>query len=183
MPIEPSDWSGWVWPVPIWDGRTPTISDGFSALASMGRRQHLGVDVTFRKKPGDPTGRVLNDATEQFISPRTTPIIAPGPGKIWAVKQTERGISVQIDHGRVGTAGGVNSFSQHLAVLSRAWKKGDIVHAGDVLGIMGFDPSRYDGEHFRHLHFELWFPVRNLARDPTPYMRHWRKVSLPTTVS
>lgn len=180
MAINPSDWSGWVWPVPIWQGRVPTISDGFSSVETADHRQHLGVDVTFKKLPGDPSGVIQHDATAGFISPLGTPIIAAGPGKIWSAKETELGHSIQIDHGKVGSAGGVNTFYQHLDSFSRNWQKGDIVHAGDLLGTMGYPPEGY---HFRHLHFELWFPVRKFARDPAPYMRHWRKISMPAAVS
>lgn len=180
--INPADWSGWVWPVPVWDGRVPSVSDGFYAKETPTHRKHPGVDVTFRKLPTDPKERILYDATPNYISPAGTPILAPGPGKIWAAKHTERGLSIQIDHGRVGSAGGVNSYLQHLATFVKPWQKGDIVNAGDVLGTMGYDPSKYDGQHFRHLHFELWFPVQNLARDPVPYMRHWRKITLPTSL-
>lgn len=179
--VNPNDWNGWVWPVPRWLGRLPTISDHFSAVATRGHRQHLGADITFRKVPGDPIGKIPHDATPQFISPLGTPIVAAGPGKIWTIKQTELGLSVQIDHGNVGSAGGVNSFYQHLDSFSRPWRKGDSVYAGDQLGTMGYSPS--DPEGFRHLHFELWFPTRKAVRDPAPYMRNWRKITLSPGVS
>lgn len=177
--VNPSDWTGWVWPVPVWHGRVPVASDKFDPDDERddGHRQHFGVDLTFQKRAGDPQGVVLHDATKAFISPAGTPILAAGPGRIWSAKRTGLGLSIQIDHGNVGSAGGVNSFYQHLDSFARPWKKGDEVKAGEILGTMGYPPAGY---HFRHLHFELWFPVRTYARDPLPYMKYWQKVSLPS---
>lgn len=189
IPVRASDWQGWVWPVPVYQGRTPTISHEFKAGSRYGGDgklnygAHLGVDVMFRRKPSDPSGPPDTVAIPQggtnpgWISPVGTPVVAAGPGKIWSSGTTALGHFVQIDHGNVGSAGGVNTFYQHLSSLAKPWKKGDDVRAGEVLGTMGGDPSNVP--HLRHLHFELWFPRAGLsneqwAHDPEPFMRTWK---------
>lgn len=173
-------WKGWVWPVPVWNGRIPIITDKFQAVETADHRQHLGADIAFKKLPTDPKEVIQHDATAGFIAPRGTPILAAGPGRIWSTGVSDAmGRFVQIDHGAV-EGEGVNSFYQHLESFAKDWQKGDEVRAGDLLGYMGYPPQGY---HFRHLHFELWFPTRKRARDPAPYMRHWNKITLPMGVS
>jgi len=182
--VNPVDFLGWVWPVPIWDGRIPRVSDGWGSKREGGARNHKGVDIMFPKRAGDPAGKVPGLASKSFIVPLGTPVIAAGPGKIWSTGHSERGYSVQIDHGRVGSAGGVVSFYQHLGSLARPWKRGDVVRPGDVLGFVGF--SAIDSEKLPHLHFELWFPKgpqSEWARNPGPYLAHFAKIRLQSEVA
>lgn len=186
--VVPADWLGWVWPVPIVNSRIPTISDGFSASEGVrdGKkyRKHLGVDIMFPKREGDPKGKVKHDASVHFIAPKGTPIVAAGPGKVWDAGVDSYGHWVLIDHGMVShNAGGVTTRYAHLERLERPWKRGDEVHAGTILGLMGYAPQN-DGEQLRHLHFELKFPRSNIpqtlwSQNPAPYMRWWRKTILP----
>lgn len=178
--VVPADWLGWVWPVPVRDGRIPTISDGFSAVKTSNHRAHPGVDITYRKLPTDPPGKVKYDATTHFISPKGTPVLAAGPGRVWSAGVDDFGHWVLIDHGIVGQAGGVTTRYAHLEKFAKPWKKGDIVQAGTELGLMGYSPKN-DSEQFRHLHFELKFPRKGVHplmwnHNPVPYMRYWRKI-------
>lgn len=187
-----SVWNGWVWPVPIWDGRVPTISQEFKpgqdpgfGSSSGADSNHLGVDITFRKKAGDPKQNIPHLSLGPFISPEGTPIVAAFPGKIWASGITGYGHYVTVDHGNVPGIGPLVTFYQHLDGFVHPWSKGDEVKAGDVLGTMGFPTETGDPEGFRHLHFELWFPQKGVPdrqwpRDPAPYMAQWRKVTLGT---
>lgn len=171
------DWQGWNWPVPIWNGRPPVISDGFKHEKTEEHRQHMGADIMFRKEAGDPG---FPFSSQHFTSQGgDTPIIAAGPGKIWDAGPG-RALQLSIDHGIVSPhVGGVVTWYQHLKSFSRKWKRGDVVRAGDFLGIMGGDvPPNY---LLYHLHFELWFPRRGIPplrwkANPITYMRFWRKV-------
>jgi len=180
-PVNPSDWSGWVWPVPVTNGRTPTITDGFSATKTKDHRKHLGVDIMFPKRAGDPKGKVKHSASFGFIAPQGTYVIAAGPGKVWSAGVDSYGHWVRLDHGSIGGFGVTTRYA-HLESFDKPWKKGDKVAAGDILGPMGFSPAN-DSEQLRHLHFELSFPAGNVEpglwpADPAPYMRHWRKIPL-----
>jgi murein DD-endopeptidase MepM/ murein hydrolase activator NlpD len=171
-----SDWVGWVWPVPVWNGRAPVVSDGYSRTATSSHRKHLGVDVMFYKVEGDPVG--LPYSSRMFTSQGAlTPIVAAGPGVIWDASLSARGHQVTIDHGK--HVGGCTTYYQHLSAFTRDWKKGDRVEAGDELGTMGGDVSS-GANPLYHLHFELLFPRAGTSRDawtadPVPYMRHWTK--------
>jgi hypothetical protein len=51
------------------------------------------------------------------------------------------------------------------------------VVAGQTLGIIGGSPA--DGEHLKHLHFELWRGgTRAGAVDPAPYLDVWPHVTI-----
>lgn len=186
LPENPGAWLGWVWPVPVTDNRVPVISQEFKPFSGGDRNattqaaNHLGVDIMFRKRAGDPTGKVLHDASTNHIAPPGTKVIAAFPGVVWSAGVGGYGHYVLIDHGNVPGIGGLNTFYQHLEGFAQNWKKGDVVAGGQLLGTMGFPPA-LDSEHLRHLHFELRAPQAGVAPerwsvDPAPYMRFWRKV-------
>lgn len=180
------DWQGWVWPVPVTDGRYPVVTqewkpghDPKPGTPSGANVNHLGVDIMFRKKLGDVPNAVKHDASRIYIAPAGTRVLCAGPGKVWSTfHSTIYGWSILVDHGKVNDhVGGVCTFYQHLTgAFSQLWKKGDVVTAGQQLGIMGFAPG--DPEGLRHLHFELRFPIAGVPQDdwridPVPYMVHW----------
>lgn len=182
------DWTGWVWPVPVTDGRRAVITQEWKpgreprvGEPSGAKSNHLGVDIAFRKQHGDPAGAVRHLATKAFIAPPGTRIICSGPGKVWGTYRHDYyGLSVLVDHGQVNDhVGGANTFYQHLESYARPWRKGDVVEPGTLMGIMGYAPG--DREGFRHLHFELRFPRVGVPQDawridPAPYMRFWEFV-------
>lgn len=186
-PAGAVNWEGWIWPVPIWQGREPVVTqewkpghDPGAGNASGAHENHLGVDIMFRKKSDDSKSDVLHDSQGSFISPSGTPVIAAGPGKIWATGYDPvYGHWVQVDHGTRPNVGPVNTFYQHLESFERQWRKDDPVEAGTLLGKMGWAPE--DPKGLRHLHFEIWFPVKdqplNTWRlDPQPYLNTFGKV-------
>lgn len=187
-PVVPSDWAGWVWPVPITNGRAPHITDHYQDVADSDHRKHEGVDIMFPKRAGDPLGEVKHSASKGSIAPEGTIIISAGPGKVWSAGVDSYGHWVKVDHGKLASNGsGVTTRYAHLERFAREWKKGDVLRAGDLLGLMGFAPLK-DSEQLRHLHFELAFPrpdtqPRDWDVDPAPYMRHWRKVKAPENLS
>ena len=64
----------------------------------------------------------------------------------------------------------VATFYTHLERLlvtpTANVKAGERVRAGQPIGIIGADPL--DGEHLKHLHFEIWLGGPKDAIDPAP---------------
>lgn len=153
--------AGWVWPIPVLpDGRKPVISDGYH------RRQtgelHMGVDLDYRRLQGESDE--LPDGTEHFYCPSGTPALAAGPGKVYAVKESTTGMNIVIDH----SPGKWSTVYRHIVKGSIIVSPGEVVEAGQPMGLVGFNPNGY---RFRHLHFELREGVNSL--DPEPFMKEW----------
>lgn len=142
---------GWVWPVPRDTAQAlgkPVITQEFR------RPSHLGVDIMYRS--GD-----------RFVAPEGTPILAARSGTVWSTGQTARGWNVVVDHGPPFA-----TFYQHLAAEPDV-VKGDLVAAGQRIGVMGIDPT--DGEGVRHLHFAVWYQGAgdSASVDPSVAMMRW----------
>jgi hypothetical protein len=182
--------SGWVWPVPIWDGEHPVISDGFNRYA-IGRqgekdyqRQHLGVDIMFRNSEARAPN--LPEWSKWYHMPSSTvPMLAAGPGHIWFAGKTGTGWTIKIDHhGWVGFP--LLSYYTHMSELFvDDWDgtSGLYVPAGFDLGLVGNSPLGADPNH---CHFELLDytdgiePGReNRALDPEPYLKCFGYRSFP----
>lgn len=188
-PLTPAQllaWREWVWPAPVWRNRRPYVTDGYypeevkpdTRAGIEAHRKHLGVDIMYPKKSGDPG---FPRSTERSSVPIGVPALAAYKGKIWSARKGERGHNVTIDHGDVPNIGGVITFYQHLASFDKPWKKGDIVETGEILGPIGGDlPPNYQ---LAHLHFELRFPRVGTHPDtwyanPLLYMPYWRQVRM-----
>ena len=179
MSLADARWDGWVYPLPtLGDGRNATVTDGFSAEKTADHRQHLGVDVMYRRRPHEPAE--LPRGTKLFYVPAGTPVLAAFDGKIWSTRVTDYGHSVTIDHGNAPDIGPAVTFYQHMASFARPWKKGDVVRAGDEIGIVG---GSLTGYRLHHLHFELWLPTRDKVIDPEPYMMKWARRRIGSTRS
>jgi hypothetical protein len=168
----------WVWPVPAWQGRSPTISDGFGSPRPGGIR-HGGVDLMFARLPSDASLRVgTPNGAAHHVMPDGMVALAASDGVVWSAMQTARGFAVVIDH---SPAAKVATFYTHLEKLlvtpTANAKAGERVRAGQPIGIIGADPL--DGEHLKHLHFELWLGGPSSAIDPAPVMRGWSVVPDP----
>jgi hypothetical protein len=160
-PLAPS--GCWVWPLPRWNGRAPEISDGFGIRK--GGVMHKGVDLMYARAAGDSA-----KGSAHFVMPDAMHAIAAGDGVVWSAAKTPRGNAVVITHGATWS-----TFYQHLEKLLVS--KGERVRAGQPVGIVGADPL--DGEHLKHLHFELWTGlVRANAIDPAPYLAAWSRTTL-----
>lgn len=179
LSLNPSDWTGWVKPLGMIGNRTPIVSQEFRGGPRNDPHSHLGVDIMYPWLPGDPKtypDTAMSGPNKGFTIPPGTPVYASGPGQIWDAGVTSLGHHIQIDHGIVGKAGGVNTFYQHLASFAHPWQKGDKIEAGTFLGIVGGNPG--EPPHLKHLHFEIWFPVAGVspdkwARNPEPYLGIW----------
>jgi murein DD-endopeptidase MepM/ murein hydrolase activator NlpD len=174
MTLATYNWQGWVYPLPTLGGRPAVISDGFKSVAIDGHRQHLGVDMMYRRLPLEPA--TLPRGSKGYYMPPNTPVMAAFGGRIWSSNVDGYGHSVQIDHGNIPNLGPTVTFYQHMASFASQWKKGDVVSAGDRLGIVGHSLTGYGLDH---LHFELWLPTRSNAVDPAPYMNRWRRQGSP----
>jgi murein DD-endopeptidase MepM/ murein hydrolase activator NlpD len=141
----------WVWPVGVWQGRKPEISDEFASrrrLPSCEVITHGGVDIMYRRRPGDPWKPGSPNGTSNFVMPDHRAALAASDGVVWSAAKTARGWSVVIDHAPRKLA----TYYTHLSSLLVSAKQR--VTAGTPLGIIGADPL--DGEHIMHLHLEVW---------------------------
>ena len=166
----------WVWPLPMWNGRAPAISDGFGMRAN--GVHHNGVDLMFARLASDKLRAGSPNASAHFVMPDNTHALAASDGVVWSAMKTPRGFAVVFDHGAAKT------FYTHLEELlvtpTANAKSGERVRAGQPIGIVDADPL--DGEHLKHLHFELWRGGPNDAVDPAPMMRAWSVVDAPSTL-
>jgi murein DD-endopeptidase MepM/ murein hydrolase activator NlpD len=146
-----------VQPVPLApDGRRPVVSSRFGEVRSTST--HNGDDWTYRRLVGPdpfldsvPNASRAGEGFKHHAVPAGIPVLATAAGRVFGAGSAgaqragdarDNGLYVALDHG-----GGVSTYSVHLA--ARTVGLGDLVRAGDVIGIIG--PSRNAG---RHLHFE-----------------------------
>lgn len=174
--IAPAKLEGrWIWPVASWQGRAPTVSDGFNSRRA-GFDRHGGADVMFARtasdaalKPGTP------NASKRFVMPDGIHALAASDGVVWSAMQTPRGYAVVIDHGKRGPHP-VATFYTHLDnMLVQPTARGaskERVSAGQTIGTIGFDPL--DHQKLQHLHFEVWLGGPSQRIDPEALMRGWQ---------
>ena len=171
----------WVWPVPSWQGRSPTISDGFGSPRPGGIR-HGGVDIMFARLPSDPLRAGSPNGSTHHVMPDDMVVLAAADGVVWSALPSPRGFAVVIDH---APGAKVATFYTHLDRLlvqpTATAKAGERIRAGQPIGIIGADPL--DGEHLKHLHFEIWLGGPSRAIDPAPVLRGWSVVPDPRTVT
>lgn len=177
--------SGWVWPMPTIsvDGQEyrPVISSGWGTPRAGVPSGHRGVDILYRRKSVTdrqdyPSKGASGSA--MFFCPAGVPVFAARDGVIWSTSKTSRGYAVVIDHGKPWA-----SFYQHLSqVVFPGHARGvgpngkpTQVKAGDIIGIVGGDPSV--PPHLRHLHFALWEAGTDAsAVDPEQAMGTWPRM-------
>lgn len=168
----------WVWPVAAWNGRSPVISDGFNS-PRRGLPRHGGVDIMFKRQPGDAFPAGTPNGSKLFVMPDDHAVLAASDGVVWSAMQTPQGYAVVIDHGPRKVA----TFYTHLDKLlvtqtSNAAAK-QHVRAGQVIGTVGF--SLLDGAKLKHLHFEVWLGGPSDRIDPSALMQAWEVRPDPRT--
>ncbi len=167
----------WVWPVPRWNGRAPVISDGFDSPRP-GLPRHGGVDVMFERVPADTFRVGSPNGTRNYVMPDGVVAIAASDGAVWSAGSGPNGSEVVLDHTPTKAA----TFYAHLERLfvqpTTSGKSGERVRAGQPIGVIGASPL--DGEHLKHLHFELWLGGPSDRVDPAPLMRLWEVVAAPS---
>lgn len=142
----PPGHAAWVYPVPNLGERRAVTSNSFRAVGTARSRQHLGVDLMFRRRdardligvypPGSPNGSPL------FFMPDDVPVLAASAGVVTFAAKTPVGRTVIVRH-----PNGWATYYTHLATLAVA--KGQTVSAGQVLGTIGASPE--DAEQLKHL--------------------------------
>jgi murein DD-endopeptidase MepM/ murein hydrolase activator NlpD len=142
----------WAWPVGVWNDRKPAISDGFDGVRREPRSnrsvEHGGVDIMYRRLPGDPWRAGTPNGTPGWVMPDHRAALAASDGVVWSAERTPRGWSVVIDHAPRKLA----TYYTHLSCVLVKAKQA--VSAGAPIGVIGADPL--DGQHIKHLHFEVW---------------------------
>lgn len=171
-----STWNQWVWPVPVYHGHFPTVSDGFGRN-KRGGRGHFGVDIMHRRKPGHNLPEYIapdGGRSEGYVIFLGEPVIAAGPGRVFDAENSATGHVVRISHRVNGRP--ILSVYRHLQNVAAGIVPGRIVQGGEVLGLVGDNPS--DKGDPPHLHFELWdtstgtkYPDWNL--NPMSVMGTW----------
>ncbi len=167
----------WFHPVPTLGDRPAVSSNGFRSHDSATGKQHLGVDLFYRRRdardliavfpPNTPGGTPL------FFMPDDVSAFAASEGVVAFASPTAKGHTVVIRH-----PNGWATYYTHLATL--LVHRGMRVRAGQPLGTIGASPE--DAEHLRHLHFELWKDgTRSSAIDPAPYLAAWTRITIPWT--
>ena len=171
----------WVWPVGVWRGRKPEISDGFWGL----RRQpggylmtHGGVDIMYRRQPGDTWKAGTPNGTPNYVMPDGRAALAASDGVVTFAANTPRGWTVIVDHSpRKRGNLTLSTYYTHLSSLLVTAKQA--VTAGTPIGIIGADPL--DGQHLAHLHFALREGEAEI--DPESLMASWDYLPDPEPAS
>ena len=164
----------WLWPLGIWRGRAPEISDGFGSKRRSAAGEvirHGGVDLMYRRIAADKCIPGTPNGSRNYIMPDHRAALAAADGVASFAQSTPRGWSVILDH----VSPKLSSYYTHLSQLLVVPKQ--VVLAGQPIGIIGSDPL--DAEHLMHLHFEIWRGGAKNAIDPEPLMRSWEHVPDP----
>jgi hypothetical protein len=152
----------WVWPLGVLhqhvqeqlhgqlqdhlQDRFPEISDGFYSKRRSPSGQevtHGGVDIMYRRKPGDPWKPGTPNGSPGWVMPDHRSALAASDGVVWSAANTPRGWTVVIDHAPRKLA----TYYTHLSSLLVTAKQP--VSVGTPLGIIGADPL--DAERIMHL--------------------------------
>ena len=111
---------------------------------------------------------MYRSAVDGYNAPVGTPVVAAKDGRVWSTGRTARGWNVVLDHGTPFA-----TFYQHLERVDV--ERAAVVKAGDMLGLMGADPTDPGG--LRHLHFETWWRgASENSVDPAPMLAGARRV-------
>lgn len=164
----------WVWPVGVWRGRKPEISDGFNGTrrSSSGEAiRHGGVDLMYRRLAGDRCPAGSPNGSRNYVMPDHRAALAASDGAVWSASYTPRGWTVVIDHAPRKLATYYTHLSELLVVPKQA------VRAGQPIGVIGADPL--DGAHLKHLHFEVWRGGAKDRFDPELLMKAWEHLPDP----
>ena len=169
----------WVWPVVRWNGRAPVISDGFDSPRS-GLPRHGGVDIMFARIATDPFKAGTPNGSKLHVMPDGVVAIAASDGVVWSASKTPQGFAVVIDHKPTKVATFYTHLEKLLVAPTMNAKSGERVRAGQPIGVIGASPL--DGEHLKHLHFEVWLGGPSDRIDPSAVMRGWPVVSDPNAL-
>jgi hypothetical protein len=154
-----------VYPVPIFKGMIPTLSQGFGG----GSGKHEGVDVMYRKEERGTQN--LPEYSPWYYMPTGVPALAYDDGVVTRSSIIGTGGRVEIDHGD-----GLKTKYYHLQGTPSV-KVGQGVKAGQIVGYIYHNVSGY---RLNHLHFEVIKNGRHV--DPAPYLKNAQKIEAPNMV-
>jgi hypothetical protein len=156
------------------------ISDGFYSPRP-GLPRHGGVDLMFARIPADAFKVGSPNGTRNYVMPDGLVAVAASDGTVWSAGSMPTGFAVVLDHTPTKAA----TFYAHLEKLlvqpTASGKSGERVRAGQPIGVIGASPL--DGEHLKHLHFELWLGGPSDRVDPSLAMRAWDTVPDPNAAT
>jgi hypothetical protein len=164
----------WIWPVGVWMGRKPQISDGFHGTRrspSGEKIRHGGVDIMYRRIASDRWPVGSSNGSRHYVMPPHRAALAASDGLVWSASHTPRGWTVVIDHSPRKLATYYTHLSQLLVVPKQT------VRVGQPIGIIGADPL--DAAHLAHLHFEVWHGGSADRFDPELQMKSWEYLPDP----
>lgn len=156
-------------PLPVLpDGRKAVVTSGFKSV-NPSRPDHNGVDFFYRWQEGDKPDFVGDkgcagrtpEGKPKWVVPYGIPAVAAAGGRVQIAGKIGTGYRCWIDHGNGWRSGYFHLDSLFVSV-------GDVVYAGDELGMVGDNPK--DGDA-RHLHFELSPVDRYAPVNPELYLR------------
>jgi hypothetical protein len=133
-----------VWPIACIDGRKPVRSQEYKP------RVHLGLDVMFTRLPSDPPYAAADPrGTKGFHVPPAALCVAAHDGYVLYAKLAANGFRV-----RLASSQAWPLQTLYLHLLDLQVQPGQLVTAGQPLGLVGGDPTEADPRHTIHLHFE-----------------------------
>jgi hypothetical protein len=177
--IPHSNFSRWIWPVPMFMDNPPVISDGYGR-DKRGGRGHFGIDVMHARRPIDWAPGTVG--SKNFCTYPGEEAMTVADGLVQDVGVTSKGHFVRMTH-RVGDEGRpLLSVYRHLRNIRPGIATDNFYPAGTPLGFLGDDPSNPNDPV--HLHFELWDISRtrvypDVTFDPTMVMKLWRVKRVP----
>lgn len=179
--LLPTELVGGFWPMRglIHEGEAYEVkeSDGFQRPGLKAKRHgkgHLGHDFMSRRRRRGTENRP--EYTKWYFCPTGRgEAVSPVRGIVGIVKFSKaQGWWVEVKHGRY------MSVFRHLACVHV--RPGDVVGAGDSIGIIGHAPKA-GKRGINHLHWELWDMHRKGPRrrsvkiiNAKRYLRHWKKL-------
>ena len=181
--IPRSNFSDWIWPVPMFLDNPPVISDGYGRDKRVGKdgkaRGHFGVDIMHPRRKNNPLD-VGVTGSKNFVTYPGEEALLAGDGLIKEIGVTSTGHFVRAEHRVAGRS--ILSVYRHLMNVRPEILKGEVVKAGFPLGLLGDDPTNQADPI--HLHFELWDLARTrlypeATIDPELVMAQWRVKRIP----
>jgi hypothetical protein len=186
--------NGWVWSMPIWEGKVPVVSSGFNRhqVGEPGdddyERQHLGADSAYKNSSAQVPN--LPEVSKWYHCPSNTiPMIAMGAGHIWFADETDQGWTIKIDHHDWYGFPLISYYTHMSDLFVPVWSKngeglggGEYVHAAQQIGYVGCSPKN---PNLNHSHTELLDyspgvqPGRvNRCLNPELYLPHFGQLVL-----
>ena len=153
-----------VFPVPIFKGLSPKISDRYGASRAKG--PHAGSDIMYRR-PAKGATKLPNYSPNYFM-PNDVPALAFDDGTVTKAGQIGTGGRIQISH-----ANGLSTKYYHLRNVRV--NVGDRVTAGQPIADIYHNVAGYK---LNHLHFEAFQNGKRI--NPEPLMAKSQMVPVPS---